>query len=44
MAIVIMTTLFIFPETMSHAALDTVAGQLQRIAQLIQMQDNVLGA
>ncbi|KAJ6554824.1 hypothetical protein B0H19DRAFT_1263119 [Mycena capillaripes] len=44
MAIVIVTTLLIFPETMSHAALDTVAGQLQRIAQLIQMQDAILGA
>ncbi|KAJ7884098.1 hypothetical protein B0H14DRAFT_2339199 [Mycena olivaceomarginata] len=36
MAIVIVTTLFIFPETTSHAALDTVAGQLQGVAQLIQ--------
>lgn len=44
MAIVIVTTVLIFPETMSHAALDTVAGQLARVAQLIQMQDAVLEA
>jgi hypothetical protein len=44
MAIVIVTTFLIFPETMSHVALDTVAGQLVRVAQLIQMQDAVLEA
>ncbi|KAJ7513178.1 hypothetical protein B0H11DRAFT_2303465 [Mycena galericulata] len=45
MAIVVITTLLIFPETMSHAALSTVAAQLERIAALIRMQDGVfLGA
>ncbi|KAF7348773.1 hypothetical protein MVEN_01396800 [Mycena venus] len=44
MAIVIVTTLLIFPETMSHAAMDTVSGQLGRLVQLIQIQDTVLEA
>ncbi|KAJ7719305.1 hypothetical protein B0H16DRAFT_1897243 [Mycena metata] len=43
-AIVIITTVLIFPETMSHAALDTFAGQFTRVAELIKMQDAVLTA
>ncbi|KAJ7666375.1 hypothetical protein B0H17DRAFT_847415, partial [Mycena rosella] len=44
MATVVVTTICIFPETMSHAAMDTVAAQLARVAQLIEMQDAVFAA
>ncbi|KAK7002342.1 hypothetical protein R3P38DRAFT_2729656 [Favolaschia claudopus] len=42
MAIAILTTIFIFPETMSHATMDTLAEQLSRLQTLVEMQDDVL--
>ncbi|KAJ7478392.1 hypothetical protein FB451DRAFT_1452874 [Mycena latifolia] len=44
MATVVVTTICIFPETMSHAALDTLGAQIARVGALIQMQDAVLTA
>jgi hypothetical protein len=41
MAIVVVTTILIFPQTMSHAVMDTAATQLGRVMQLLQMQDTV---
>lgn len=42
MGIVILTTLLIFPETMSHAAMDTISAQLERLAELVRMQDDAV--
>ncbi|KAJ6556814.1 hypothetical protein DFH09DRAFT_987191 [Mycena vulgaris] len=42
--IAILTTIFIFPETMSHSVMDKLAGQLARIQKLVEMQDDVLTA
>jgi hypothetical protein len=39
MGIAILTTLFVFPETMSHAAMGTLAAQLARVQTLLEMQD-----
>jgi hypothetical protein len=44
MAIAILTTLFVFPETMSYAIMIKVSAQLARVERLVQMQDAVLGA
>ncbi|KAJ6610792.1 hypothetical protein B0H10DRAFT_2059028 [Mycena sp. CBHHK59/15] len=44
MAIALLTTLFVFPETMSHAIMDKVSAQLARVQTLIEIQDDVLAA
>ncbi|KAJ7257147.1 hypothetical protein C8J57DRAFT_1136056 [Mycena rebaudengoi] len=44
MAIAILTTLFVFPETMSRAIMIKVSAQLARVERLVQMQDAVLAA
>ncbi|KAJ7463697.1 hypothetical protein FB451DRAFT_1352935 [Mycena latifolia] len=44
MGIALLTTIFVFPETMSHATMDAVAAQLARVQKLIEMQDGVLAA
>ncbi|KAJ7235265.1 hypothetical protein C8J57DRAFT_1572433 [Mycena rebaudengoi] len=44
MALAALATFLVFPETMSHSALDTAEQQLGRILSLIQMQADVLGA
>ncbi|KAJ7619832.1 hypothetical protein DFH06DRAFT_1482861 [Mycena polygramma] len=41
-AIALLTTVFVFPETMCHAAMDTLVLQLARVQQLVEMQDEVL--
>ncbi|KAF8206811.1 hypothetical protein K438DRAFT_1816457 [Mycena galopus ATCC 62051] len=44
MAIAILTTIFVFPETMCHSFMDTLVGQLSRLQKLVEMQDEVLAA
>jgi hypothetical protein len=44
MAVAILTTIFVFPETMCHAQMDTLAAQLARVQRLVEMQDDVLTA
>ncbi|KAJ3987146.1 hypothetical protein F5890DRAFT_1571904 [Lentinula detonsa] len=40
--IALITTLFVFPETMSHSALRTVCEQLERVEKFVVMQGEVL--
>ncbi|KAJ7186248.1 hypothetical protein B0H12DRAFT_1173827 [Mycena haematopus] len=42
MAIAVITTIFVFPETMCHAQMDTLVDQLGRLQTLVEMQDEVL--
>ncbi|KAJ4488072.1 hypothetical protein J3R30DRAFT_3433086 [Lentinula aciculospora] len=42
--IALVTTLFVFPETMSHSALRTVCEQLDRVEKFVMMQGEVLKA
>ncbi|KAF7369614.1 hypothetical protein MVEN_00292200 [Mycena venus] len=44
MAIAIVTTIFVFPETMCHALMDKLVEQLTRLQTLVEMQDEVLKA
>ncbi|KAJ6538107.1 hypothetical protein B0H19DRAFT_1079182 [Mycena capillaripes] len=44
MAIAIVTTILVFPETMVHALMDTLVEQLARMEKMIEMQDIVLTA
>ncbi|KAJ7160023.1 hypothetical protein C8R43DRAFT_1064102 [Mycena crocata] len=44
MGIAIVTTLLVFPETMSHSVMDSLAAQLARIQALVAIQDDVLQA
>ncbi|KAJ7054138.1 hypothetical protein C8F01DRAFT_1164075 [Mycena amicta] len=42
MAIAIVTTFLVFPETMSHLVMDQLSEQLGRVKRLVEMQDAVL--
>ncbi|KAF8880565.1 hypothetical protein BD779DRAFT_1548971 [Infundibulicybe gibba] len=42
MAIGLLTTIFIFPETVNHSCLSTVADQLGRVKRMVELQDEVL--
>ncbi|KAJ7177207.1 hypothetical protein C8R46DRAFT_1188789, partial [Mycena filopes] len=44
MGIAILTTIFVFPETMSHAMMNKLVQQLARVQKMVEMQDDVFAA
>ncbi|KAK0493580.1 hypothetical protein EDD18DRAFT_1405386, partial [Armillaria luteobubalina] len=42
MAIAILTTIFIFPETMNHSLINDILEQLDRLKEIVETQDEVL--
>ncbi|KAK0471132.1 hypothetical protein IW261DRAFT_1513189 [Armillaria novae-zelandiae] len=42
MAIAILTTIFIFPETMNHSLINDILEQLDRLKEMVETQDEVL--
>lgn len=44
MGIAILMTIFVFPETMSHARMGKLAEQLVRVQKLVEIHDAVLTA
>ncbi|KAJ7775586.1 hypothetical protein B0H16DRAFT_1713170 [Mycena metata] len=44
MGIAVLTTVFVFPETMSHAMMNKLVQQLARVQKMLEMQDDVFAA
>ncbi len=42
MAIAILTTIFIFPESMNHSLINDILEQLDRLKEIVETQDEVL--